>query len=152
MVVGHLQGRLVETNSGQPRLVLDRPVRPAPPDPGVAQQELGQQVPGPGQVLDYVPPGPAQVPHRLQRRGNPDSDQLPGPMQTGQTATVPLIGLDLVTRASWGSARGQSPRSAPPSSQAGGPGRSRSAPPRSTPATSGARRTGRSAGGPTPHR
>jgi hypothetical protein len=45
------------------------PVGAAPVDRRVAQQELGQPVTGPGEVFDHVPPGAAQIPHRLLARG-----------------------------------------------------------------------------------
>ena len=96
---GHGQRGFVEALGHQPRLVLVRPGRPASIHPRVAQQELRQAVAGPGQVLDHVGPGAAQVPHRLlHRRRDPDGDEFPGPVQAGQAPTVPLVGLDLVAR------------------------------------------------------
>lgn len=51
------------------------------------------------EVDHHVGPGTAQVPDRLlRRRRYPDGDQLSGPVQPGQPLTVPLVGLDAVTR------------------------------------------------------
>lgn len=61
VAVGGGQSRLVEALGAQPRLVLDRPSRPIPPHPAVAQQELGQPVTGPGQILATMSP---RVRHR----------------------------------------------------------------------------------------
>jgi hypothetical protein len=69
VVEGGLQRRLVEGQTSQPCLVLDRPVRPVSPDSRVAQEALGQSVPGSGEVFDRVTPGPTQVAHRLFERG-----------------------------------------------------------------------------------
>jgi hypothetical protein len=79
--LGH--GGLVEPLGAKPRLVLERPGRPAPPHPPVAQQELPQPVAGPGEVLDHVGSGAAQVPHRLLLDGGDTEggDQLAGAVQ-----------------------------------------------------------------------
>ena len=99
MPEGGRQRRLIERLGGQPRLVQMRPVGPAPPHPPVTQQELGQPVAGPGQVLDHVAPGAAQVPHRfLEPARHPDGHQLSGPVQAGQAPAVAAVGLDLVAR------------------------------------------------------
>ena len=65
----------------------------------MAQQELAEPVPRPGEVFDHVGSGAAQVPHRLLLDGgDADTDQLAGAMQPGQPAAVPPVGLDLVAR------------------------------------------------------
>jgi len=78
--LGH--GGLVEPLRAKPRLVGERPGRPAPPHPPVAQQELPEPVAGTGQVLDHVDAGAAQIPHRLLLDGrDADGDQLAGAVQ-----------------------------------------------------------------------
>jgi hypothetical protein len=63
----------------------------------VAQQELAQPVPRPGEVFDHVGAGAAQIPHRLLLgAGDADSDQLTGAVQPGQPPAVTPVGLDLV--------------------------------------------------------
>jgi hypothetical protein len=95
--LGH--GGLVEPLGSQPGLVGVGLGRPAPPGPPVAQQELAEPVPRPGEVLDHVGSGAAQIPHRLLLEGgDADSHQLAGAVQPGQPAAVPPVGLDLVAR------------------------------------------------------
>jgi hypothetical protein len=95
--LGH--GGLVEPLGAKPRLVLERPGRPAPPHPPVTQQELAQPVPRPGEITDHVGAGAAQVPYRLlPDGGDADTDQLAGAVQPGQAAAVAPVGLDLVAR------------------------------------------------------
>jgi hypothetical protein len=89
--------RLVEPLGSQPRLVGVGPGRPATPGAAVAQQELAQPVPRPGEVFDHVGPSAAQIPHGLLVHGrDADTDQLAGAVQPGQSAAVTLVGLDLV--------------------------------------------------------
>jgi len=78
--LGH--GRLVEPLQPKPRLMLERPGRPAPPHPPVTQQELPQPIPRPGEIFHHVGSGAAQVPHRLLLDGgDADTDQLAGAVQ-----------------------------------------------------------------------
>src|SRR5450755_4406004 len=89
------QRRLIEALPGDPPLVRLRPGRPGPPDPAVPHQHRGDPLLRPLAVRQQRRPGPDQVPDRLLRRGrHPDRRQLPGPVQPGQPARVPLIGLD----------------------------------------------------------
>ena len=52
-------------------------------------------MPGAGAVDDHVGSGSAQVPDGFLRHGgDPDGDELPGPVQPGQTTTIASVGLD----------------------------------------------------------
>jgi hypothetical protein len=59
------QRSIIETPPGQPSLVLERPVRSVTPYHRVTQQELGEPIPGPGQVLHHVAAEATQIPHRF---------------------------------------------------------------------------------------
>ncbi len=82
------------------------PLRAAP-DPAVAQQHRVQPLLHPLAVIQQVPAGAHQIPHRLLGRGrNPDRRQQPGPVGQRQPYRVPLIGLDLLRGALGDQGRG----------------------------------------------
>ena len=90
---------LVEALLAQPRVVRAGPGLAAGVDDPVAQQQLGQPVPGPHQITAAVLPGPHQIPGGLlldarhRHRGD-----LAQPQQPGQMHRVPGVGLDPITR------------------------------------------------------
>lgn len=66
----------------------------------MTQQEAAEPLTGTAPLDHRVDPDPAQVPHRLLTLGRyPDRGQLPGPVQPGEPAGVPLVGLDPIA---WG--------------------------------------------------
>ena len=68
-------------------------------DATVPDEELAEPVPRRGEVLADVVPRPNQVTHRLlvlRRHG--DGGELAGPVEPGQLAGVPPVGLDPIAR------------------------------------------------------
>jgi hypothetical protein len=79
-----LERLVLEALRPHPGVVLQCPRCPVPPDPPVPQQGLVQAVPGSRAVDHHVPPGPAEVPHRLLGdRRHPYGDKLAGSVKTG---------------------------------------------------------------------
>jgi hypothetical protein len=60
---GGSQGPVLEVQARKPTLELEGPVGAVAVDQGVAQQELRETVACPGEVLDHIAPGAAQVTH-----------------------------------------------------------------------------------------
>jgi hypothetical protein len=90
---------VLEALAAQPRVVPSRPrVAVVVVDDPVAQQQLGEPVPGPHQVTAGVLTGPDQVPGGLLcDRGDGDRGDLVQPQQPGQVDRVFGVGLHPVT-------------------------------------------------------
>ncbi|MDD7942030.1 NADP-dependent oxidoreductase [Actinomycetospora lutea] len=95
-VESELHPAALEAVTAQPRLV-----RPGPgalvPDQALAQQQLGQPVPGTHQIPAAVLPGPHQIASGFLGLGRyPHPRDLTDAQQPGQPLRVAAIGLDLV--------------------------------------------------------
>jgi hypothetical protein len=151
--VGRGECPVVETHTGEPPLMLERPVRPAPPHLRVAQQKLGEPVPGPGQVLNHVATDTTQVTDRFLRRSrHPDRGELTGSMQTREQPSVAFVGLHVIAAPLRDQTTVRSHRNAHPGPSGADRGHSPSGPPHNTPTPASGPRTDRSTAAPTPRR
>ena len=97
VIEGRLQCRLGEAQRREPGLVLDGPVRSAPPDNRVAEEELRQPIASPREVLDHVATRPGEVADGLlERRRDANRHELARPVKSRQSPTVAGVGLHLV--------------------------------------------------------